>query len=38
VTGAADELGLELAWSELVVTDVFNSNKCFAVFEEGKKR
>jgi hypothetical protein len=37
LTGAADELGLALAWSDLVVTDVFNSNKCFAVFAEGKK-
>ncbi|MDT5315626.1 MAG: hypothetical protein QOE74_4646, partial [Mycobacterium sp.] len=36
LTGAANELGLELAWSELVTTDVFNSNKCFAVFEEGR--
>ncbi|WP_273735385.1 extradiol ring-cleavage dioxygenase [Mycolicibacterium septicum] len=35
LTGAAQELGLELSWSELVLTDVFNSNKCFAVFEEG---
>jgi hypothetical protein len=34
LTGAADELGLDLAWSELVVTDIFNSNKCFAVFED----
>ncbi|MDT5016794.1 MAG: hypothetical protein QOD39_2954 [Mycobacterium sp.] len=43
LTGAVDELGLELAWSELVATDVFNSNKCFAVFtdrareEQGEK-
>lgn len=36
MTGAVAELGLELAWSELVLTDVFNSNKCFAVFQEGK--
>ena len=35
LTGAVDELGLDLAWSELVTTDVFNSNKCFAVFNEG---
>jgi hypothetical protein len=35
LTGAAEELGLQLSWSELVTTDVFNSNKCFAVFEEG---
>jgi hypothetical protein len=38
LTGATDELGLELAWSELVTTDVFNSNKCFAVFEEGRQQ
>jgi hypothetical protein len=38
LTGAADELGLDLTWSELVVTDVFNSNKCFAAFEEGNTR
>ena len=37
LTGAADELGLELAWSDLVTTDVFNSNKCFAVFKEGRQ-
>ncbi|EHB59055.1 Extradiol ring-cleavage dioxygenase class III protein subunit B [Mycolicibacterium rhodesiae JS60] len=37
MTGAVAELGLELAWSELVLTDVFNSNKCFAVFQEGKQ-
>jgi hypothetical protein len=34
LTGAADELGLDLAWSDFVVTDIFNSNKCFAVFED----
>jgi hypothetical protein len=41
LTGAAVELGLDLTWSELVTTDVFNSNKCFAVFKdpkEGNKR
>ena len=32
------ELGLELAWSDMVSTDVFNSNKCFAVFEEGRQK
>jgi hypothetical protein len=37
LTGATDELGLELSWSELVTTDVFNSNKCFAVYEEGRQ-
>ncbi|MDV6294087.1 DODA-type extradiol aromatic ring-opening family dioxygenase [Rhodococcus aetherivorans] len=30
--GAMHELGLPLTWSTLVTTDVFNSNKCFAVF------
>src|ERR1700756_2864049 len=34
LTGAVDELGLHLTWSELVTTDVFNSNKCFAVFTD----
>lgn len=38
LTGAVDELGLDLSWSELVTTDVFNSNKCFAVFDEGGRR
>ena len=32
--GAMDELGMDLTWSTLVPTDVFNSNKCFAIFEE----
>jgi hypothetical protein len=35
LTGAVDELGLDMEWSEFVTTDVFNSNKCFAVFTEG---
>ena len=35
LAGAAAELGLDLAWSDMVVTDVFNSNKCFAIFKEG---
>jgi len=34
LTGAMDELGMQLRWSELVTTDVFNSNKCFAIFGE----
>ncbi|HME78108.1 MAG TPA: extradiol ring-cleavage dioxygenase [Mycobacterium sp.] len=38
LTGAVEELDLDLAWSELVTTDVFNSNKCFAVFTEGGTR
>jgi hypothetical protein len=32
LAGAMNELGLPLSWSEFVVTDVFNSNKCFAIF------
>lgn len=31
--GAVQELGLNREWSELVVTDVFNSNKAFAVYK-----
>lgn len=31
--GAMSELGMELAWSDWVVTEIFNSNKAFAVFE-----
>lgn len=31
--GAADELNLQLTWSEMVETDLFNSNKVFATFE-----
>jgi hypothetical protein len=40
MTGAIAELGLELSWSELVLTNVFNSNKCFAIYaeEEGGPR
>lgn len=30
--GAVEELGLRRDWSDLVVTDVFNSNKAFAVY------
>lgn len=37
MTGAVAELGLELAWSDFVTTDVFNSNKCFVVFKEGNQ-
>ncbi|MGK2882687.1 MAG: extradiol ring-cleavage dioxygenase [Mycobacterium sp.] len=32
--GAVAELGLKLTWSTLVTSDVFNSNKCFVVYEE----
>lgn len=34
LVGAADELGLDLRWSEMVATDVFNSNKVFAIFDD----
>jgi hypothetical protein len=30
--GAMAELGMELEWSDWVVTEIFNSNKAFAVF------
>ncbi len=30
--GAMAELGCTPSWSTFVETDVFNSNKCFAVF------
>lgn len=33
--GAVREAGLALRWSDLVESDVFNSNKCFAVYAEG---
>lgn len=33
--GAMTELGQELSWSSLVETSIFNSNKCFAVYEAG---
>jgi Catalytic LigB subunit of aromatic ring-opening dioxygenase len=32
LVGAMRELGMPLDWSTFVVTDVFNSNKCFAVY------
>jgi Catalytic LigB subunit of aromatic ring-opening dioxygenase len=32
--GAMSELGMSLDWSEWVPTDVFNSNKCFAVYRQ----
>jgi Catalytic LigB subunit of aromatic ring-opening dioxygenase len=34
LAGAMHELDLPLSWSEFVTTDVFNSNKCFAIFSE----
>ncbi|MGH7749099.1 MAG: extradiol ring-cleavage dioxygenase, partial [Candidatus Dormibacteria bacterium] len=33
LAGAMNELGLPLSWSDFVPTDVFNSNKCFAVYK-----
>jgi hypothetical protein len=30
--GAVSELGLQLRWSEFVETEIFNSNKAFAVY------
>ncbi len=36
--GAMSQLGLRLDWSTFVATDVFNSNKCFAVFEQEQER
>jgi hypothetical protein len=35
--GAADEAGLGLQWSAFVPTDVFNSNKSFAIYAEGAR-
>ncbi len=32
LAGAMHELGMPLNWSDFVVTDAFNSNKCFAIF------
>jgi hypothetical protein len=32
LAGAMRELGIPLTWSALVETDIFNSNKCFAIF------
>ena len=38
LVGAVSEAGLSLQWSDLVESDVFNSNKCFAVYtEEGPR-
>ncbi|ODU07603.1 MAG: extradiol ring-cleavage dioxygenase [Pseudonocardia sp. SCN 72-86] len=34
LAGAMAELQRPLSWSNLVVTDVFNSNKCFAIYGE----
>ncbi|MGQ0482015.1 MAG: extradiol ring-cleavage dioxygenase [Pseudonocardia sp.] len=33
LAGAMNELDLPLTWSDFVVTDAFNSNKCFAIFD-----
>jgi hypothetical protein len=35
--GAAKEQSLQLSWSTFVETDIFNSNKAFAIFEEDQK-
>ncbi|WOQ17252.1 extradiol ring-cleavage dioxygenase [Raineyella sp. W15-4] len=35
--GAVHELGLRLEWSDFVSTDVFNSNKSFAIYREGTR-
>jgi hypothetical protein len=34
--GAMAEAGMRLDWSTLVTTDVFNSNKCFALYQEAR--
>jgi hypothetical protein len=34
LAGAMAELDMPLAWSTFVATEVFNSNKCFAIFDE----
>jgi hypothetical protein len=34
--GAMAEAGMRLDWSDFVTTDVFNSNKCFAIYREGR--
>ena len=31
--GAVSQLGLRLDWSDFVTTEIFNSNKAFAVFK-----
>lgn len=35
LAGAMEELGRKPVWSEFVETRIFNSSKCFAVFEAG---
>jgi hypothetical protein len=35
LAGAMRELGMPLTWSAFAASDVFNSNKCFAVFGAG---
>jgi hypothetical protein len=32
--GAMAEAEMDLSWSTFVATDIFNSNKCFAIYEE----
>jgi len=38
LAGAMSELNIPLEWSELVTTDVFNSNKCFAIFDGRRQK
>jgi hypothetical protein len=38
LAGAVDRLGLRHKWSELIKTDLFTSNKCFAVFESSDEQ
>lgn len=33
LAGAVTENNLDLEWSDLVMTDAFNSNKCFAIYQ-----
>lgn len=38
LAGAMRELGLPLTWSAFAASDVFNSNKCFAVFGDDNSK
>jgi len=31
--GAMSELGLALTWSDFITTEIFNSNKAFAIYK-----
>jgi hypothetical protein len=33
--GAMNEFGMERSWSTRAITDIFNSNKCFAILAPG---